>query len=491
MTNGIIERTSISSKVKEFLGDRGIEAYVVGGYVRDSLLNRDTGDVDIAVKADALEIARGLADYLGGRYVPLDESHQVARIVLVDGASRQNLDFSGYSDDIAADLGRRDFTIDAMAVEINQWPEGFVERYLIDPFNGYRDLVERKLRVVRNGVFRDDPARLLRGVRLAGELDMTIEENTKLLLRRDADLLIDVPGERIREELVRLLDLPKASVLLQQIDELSMLTVICPELESSRGFSQPPEHYWDVLSHSLNAVAAVEFLLNQGKWEFGNEEILSHMPWSESLAQHFESSVTSDSNRAVMLKLAALFHDVSKPQTMTVDDDGRWRFLGHAKEGALITRSVLERLRFSKREVALAEIEVYYHLRPAQMSTEGLPTRRAIFRYFRDTDGAGIDILYLALADFLATLGPHLDVYRWRRQTQLVDYVLSEFERQENISVWPRLIDGHDIINLFGIEPGPRLGRLLGQVQESQAAGEVTTREQAIDLVRRQLTLDR
>ena len=121
------------------------------------------------------------------------------------------------------------------------------------------------------------------------------------------------------------------------------------------------------------------------------------------------------------------------------------------------------------------------------MSNDGFPTRRAIYRYFRDTGETGIDILFLSLADHLATRGPSLDLAEWRKHAQLVEYVLSQRFQGEGEVAPPKLVNGHALINVFGLNPGPKIGELLELVREAQASGELTTREEALAFVRKQL----
>jgi poly(A) polymerase len=224
----------------------------------------------------------------------------------------------------------------------------------------------------------------------------------------------------------------------------------------------------------METVAALERLLK------------SDLPLA-TLAPHFEEEIGSGVNRSTLLKLAALLHDIAKPKTKSIGEDGRTHFLGHAKEGAIIVGGILERLRFSGREIKMVQKMVEYHLRPGQMSNEGLPSHRAIYRYFRDTADVAIDILILGLADHLATRGPNLDPLSWEKHVELVEYILSEHTKEESIVNPPKLINGHDIIEHFGLNPGPQIGKLLEVVREAQGAGEITTREEALALVRRQL----
>jgi poly(A) polymerase len=485
------------TRVGRFFHERGVTAHVVGGFIRDWLLGRDTADIDLALSADVLDFGPKLADTLGGRFVLLDSLNRIARIVLIDEKGlRWQLDLSTVEGSIEQDLARRDFTINAMAIDLKQLPELLTvlgtpgvpaarPPVLIDPFDGWSDLRQNVIRIFGEGCFTADPVRLLRAVRLAAELGFRIDERTETFIRRDSRLVSAVAGERVREELLRLLAVAGSGRLLLYLDRLGLLSVMFPELESTRGVEQLREHFWDVFEHSVRTVAAVEFLLREGTWEFGSEEVLAMVPWSEELAAHFDQEVSIGSTRRVLLKLASLLHDIAKPQTKTVEPSGRVRFLGHAREGATIAGGILDRLRFSTREIKLVETVIENHLRPGQMSQEGLPTRRAIYRYFRDTGDAGIDTLFLSLADHLATRGPQLDMSGWREHAELVAYVLAHQSQEET---WPsKLVDGHDIINIFGVAPGPKVGEVLEAVREAQAAGELKTREEALALVNRLL----
>jgi len=477
---------SLLTEVSRFLTQQGIESYIVGGFVRDVLLERDTADIDIAVAGNALEIASRVADNLGGKYVLLDKVNRVGRVVLRD--ERQwGIDFSTVEGSIEQDLRRRDFTIDAMAVDLRQLGKECTEIQLIDPFHGWDDLHQGVIRVVAETAFTSDAARLLRAVRLAAELGFSVDKGTEALVRCHSHLISGVAGERVREELLRLLAVPRAGQFLSYLDELGLLTALIPELAQAKGVSQPRVHFWDVFDHSIQTVVAVDFLLRQGEWQYAGKEVLAAVPWSTALAQHFDQAVSSGSTRGLLLKLAALLHDVAKPQTKSIDASGRARFLGHDREGAAIASGILERLRFSTKEIKLVEIMVRYHLRPTQLSHEGLPTPRAVYRYFRDTGEAGVDVLFLSLADHLATRGPHLKPDHWQEHTQIVEYVLAQRFQEERVIVPPRLVSGDDVINIFGMSPGPRIGELLEAVREAQASGELATREEALSYIREHL----
>jgi poly(A) polymerase len=482
--------SSVLTAVNDFLTKQGVKSYLVGGFVRDVLLRRDTADIDIAVAADAVEIAPQVADALGGKFVLLDEVNKVSRVVAADkkapSGGRWQLDFSTFQGSIEQDLARRDFTIDAIAVGLG----GVTKDYdvpLIDPFDGWNDLQNGVIRAVSETAFQSDAARLLRAVRLAAELGFSLERQTEALVRRNCQLIAAVAGERLREELLRLLSVPQSQRFLTYLDDLGLVTAIIPELAKAKGVKQPKEHFWDVFDHSIETVIAVDFLLHEGSWEYADDEVLAIAPWSEVLAQHFAQQVSSGSTKRSLLKLAALLHDVAKPQTKAIGEDGRMHFLGHAKLGAALAVDILERLRFSGKEIKLVEVMVRQHLRPGQMGQEELPTQRAIYRYFRDTGEAGIDTLFLSLADHLATRGPRLNLNDWQEHAQMVEYVLAQHFEQQRLVIPAKLVDGHDLIHIFGLSPGPKIGQLLEAVREAQASGKVATREEALAFVRERL----
>jgi poly(A) polymerase len=471
----------VLNKISRFLAAKEIPAYIVGGFVRDGLLGRDTDDIDIAVDADALEVASQAADACDGRFVPLDDVNLIGRVILPQ--EKLQVDFTAFRGDITEDLARRDFTIDAMAIELKGGTAPDFNS-IIDPFKGQDDLRHRTVRAVNDNIFRDDAVRLLRAVRLAAELGFNIDTHTEKLISRDSPLISRVAGERVREELLRLLALPGAGPRLFQLDKLGLLTALFPELDASRGVEQPKEHAWDVFDHALQTVAALEFILRESPWEYAGKEVLAPVPWSERLSKHFDRAISSGSTGRSLLKLAALLHDIAKPETRVIED-GRTRFLGHADIGAATSAAIMERLRFSRREIQLVALLVKYHLRPTQMSHEGMPTDRAIYRYFRDTGEAGIDLLYLCLADHLAARAAALDSDEWREHCRMTEYVLDKHFAEADTVAPPKILDGYEIMSIFSLEPGPVIGRLLEELKEARAAGEITTREEAVAYVKR------
>ena len=474
----------VLEKVTEFLAGEGVAAYLVGGFVRDSLLDRQSADLDIAVGAPAPDLARRGAEVLGGKYVLLDRENGVARVVISGKGRRWYCDFAGLRGSIEEDLAHRDFTIDAMAVRLVG--DG---NKIIDPFAGRRDLETGLVRAVGPDVFRNDPVRMLRAVRLAAEFGFQVEEGTAALVQESAHLVARTAGERVREELMRTLAPAGAASHVRYLDRLGLLLAIIPELGPTRGCRQPKEHYWDVFDHSLEAVTALERLLRKG--DGGGEAAVSRALWSPVMSRYFDRKVRGFPRR-VLLKFAALLHDIAKPRTRSFDEEkGRVRFLGHSQEGEDLAMEIMGRLRFSRLEKAMVGGVIHHHLRPTQLTNDDLPSSRAIYRYYRDTADVALDTLFFSLADHWATRGPKLDLEAWDDHVRVVEYIIKERERGQGTVSPPKLIDGHDLIDLLGDAPGSRIGRVLEMVREAQAAGEVSGRDEALALAKEHLDLER
>jgi putative nucleotidyltransferase with HDIG domain len=310
-------------------------------------------------------------------------------------------------------------------------------------------------------------------------------------MRERAACLDGIAAERQREELVRMLSTGRASWSLRTLDELALLERILPEVAATRGVEQPKEHYWDVFDHSLETVEALDFLLSEHppeetRWATFWRELWGPLGWLPGGRDHFRREVSEGHPRLALLKLGALLHDVAKPETKTVDSKGRVRFFGHAAAGARVAGDIMERLRFSTRETHLVCLLAEEHLRPGQLGGEGgPPSRRALFRFFRDTGDAALDVLLLSLADHLAARGPRMRVASWRNHVAYVNHVMARRHQEESLVEPPRLLTGHEVMDALGVEPGPEVGRLLRAVEEALGAGEIHTREEALALVRR------
>jgi poly(A) polymerase len=446
----LVPQGSMAARVCRFLQDRSVKAYLVGGYVRDRLLGQESHDVDFAIEGDALGLARTVADWMRGPFVPLDEERGTGRVVTHDEhGQRVFIDFVVLQGrDITEDLSRRDFTIDAIALDIND-----LSRF-IDPYDGRGDLEAGLVRAVSEAAFRDDPLRTLRAVRLAAELNLRIESRTEERIRRDADLIAAVSAERVRDELSKTLAQSGAASSLRYLDELGLLRVILPETEGVKGMDQ--------FERSLEVVKALEHL----------HTTVLHSPisilHSDSLLSHLSQFTSGDRQRLVLLKLVA--------------------FLCGVAEHVKLVGLALRRLRFSRGEVGLGRTIAAHRGRLGQLRPVKTVTRRDVYRFFRDTGEAGLDLLLLFLADRWAAQEVRSDLDQWEGDVKFAAALLRDYyERHTEVISPPKLVSGDDLMETFGLEEGPRLGELLEAVREAQAAGEIRTRREALDYVKRVL----
>ena len=207
-------------------------------------------------------------------------------------------------------------------------------------------------------------------------------------------------------------------------------------------------------------------------------------PFAQQIAAHLRETLVDERSRAILLKLAALLHDVGKANTGKVEEDGRIRFFGHDREGAMLAARALRRLHFGGREVRLVQTVVRHHMRPLHLAKLEEITDRASYRFFRDTGGAGVDVLLLALGDNLALVHDGENLDQWVRICGVVGTLLRDYyERHDQIVEPEPLLSGNDLLERFGMEPGPAVGRMLQTLHEAQAIGEVSTEEQALHLV--------
>ena len=482
------EQRRLLERLTTFFEARAVSAHATGGFLRDALLGLPARDLDVALAGDSLAVGRELAGELGGHFVTLDEGRGHARIVLPDGDV--TIDLTPVPGTIEDDLRRRDYTIDALGAPLPEVAAGAVE--VIDPTGGLADLEARLVRATSEEALREDRLRPLRGARIAAQLGFEIETSTREMISRHAARVAEAAPERQRGELMRMLAAPQAVPGMRLLDELGLLSAVLPEMDVTRGVEQPKEHHHDVFGHSIAAVDALDALLadepsadkrNGRLWR----ELWSALEWWDGGRDYFREPVAAGTPRRALVKLCGLLHDIGKPATKTFEESGRMRFFGHSDAGAEIAGRLMRRLRFSGREREIVMRMIEAHLRPVQMAQDRAPTKRAVYRYFRATGEAGVDTLFLSLADHLATVGPNVSREGFRAHVAVVSHILQLRFADEGVTSPPKLVSGDDLMRELGLEPGALLGELLEAVREAQAGGDVSTREEALELARRRL----
>jgi len=476
-------------KIQAALADS--EVYLVGGAVRDILLGRLTHDMDFVTTAGGIRAARRAADALGGAYFPLDQERDTGRVVLTgDGGERQVFDFNALrGPDLESDLRARDFTVNAIALNLNDLSQ------LIDPLGGASDLVNRRLRICSPNAFQDDPLRTLRAVRMASAFKLTMEPQTRKALEPAVPGLARVSPERLRDELFKILDSPHPHISLKILDRIGALPYSLPELPALKGVGQSPPHMLDVWEHTLDVLRYLESLLAVLQPE-PNEDLSASLfmglvsmrlgRYRQELAAHLSTPLNLDRGLRPLLFFAALYHDIAKPHTREEEPGGRVRFFGHDEAGVNQVQARGRALHLSVAECERLKLIVRHHMRPLLLAQgDQEPSRRAVYRFFRDTGPAGVDIALLSLADVRATYGQNLTNEVWSRQLDVVRSLLEAWwERQEEAVSPPALLSGHEVMRFLNIEPGPVVGDLLETLREAQATGQVKDREEAYTFLR-------
>lgn len=461
--------------------------YLVGGAVRDMLRGESAHDLDFAVSGGAIALARRVADALGGNFFVLDEERDTGRVLWKTGDGELVVDFAALrASDLEGDLRGRDFTINAMALD------AAAPDRLIDPLHGAQDLRDNVLRACSPDSFRDDPLRVLRAVRQSVGLHLRIEPATLRALKAEAPRLADCSAERRRDELFRMLEGSRVAVCVRLMDAVGALPAVLPELSGLKGVDQTAPHVYNVWEHTLATVQNLEALLGVLSGSYVEDSASGLMlglavmrlgRFRTKFEDHLQARALNPlrSERGLLF-LAALYHDIGKPAALTVEPDGRTRFLDHDAIGAHMLSVRAQRLALSNPEVEQLVRVVRQHMRVHFLAREaGLPSSRSIYRFYRPVGEAGMDVCLLSLADMLATYGPNLTVDDWKRELDIVRVLMEGwFERAAEVVAPPRLVTGAELIAAFDLTPGPVVGRALDALQEAQAAGEVSDREQAL-----------
>jgi putative nucleotidyltransferase with HDIG domain len=446
------------------------EAWIVGGAVRDAALERDVTDLDLAVAGDPATAARAVAREGDGHVFELSSEFATWRAVARDRSWQ--LDATALrGETIEADLGARDFTLGAVAVPLAGGEP-------IDPHDGFGDLSRRLLRVVSEDSFRDDPLRLLRAARLAADLGLELDAGTASLAKAQAELAAEPAGERRLAELRRLVGGPDPLRGVGLLDELGLTAVVLPELDALRGVEQGPNHHLDVYGHTL-AVLERTLEVEADLERFAGERA------AETQAL-LDEPLADEMSRRTALRFGALLHDIGKPASRG-EHDGYVTFIGHDTVGAEVVGGICRRLRAGGRLTRHLQALTLHHLRLGFLVHEApLPPRR-VHEYLRATQPVAADVTLLTVADRLSARGsgPFATEQAIEAHLTLARQMLAAALDWHRDGPPEPLLRGDELAAELGIAHGPELGDLLAELEAAQYAGEVGTREEALERARR------
>lgn len=473
--------------LQDVLRESPSEIYIVGGAVRDALLHRPLKDVDLATSGDGIRLARQIANHFKGDFFVLDAERGVGRALVDAPEGRLILDVAGFrGDGLYADLIDRDFTINAMAADVRA-----DLALVIDPLGGEPDINSKQLRRCRPGAILNDPIRSLRAVRQGAQLGFRIEADTLREVKQSVPLLADASPERVRDEFFKLLSLARPVGALRIADQVGALGVVLPEVTLLHGLPQSEPHLFDGWQHTLMVVENLSNILATlayhrsdnltGAFGLGMLAIALDR-YRAQIQEHVNTNWPNERPHRALLMLAALLHDAGKPATAQQDDNDRWRFIGHETVGAELAEARATDLRLSNSERERLVAIVQNHMRPLLLDD---PTPRAIHRFWRHLGAAGVDVCLLSLADYLGARGATLNQDDWLVMVERTRVLLQAyFDQHDTLVAPPVLVDGHMLMQTFGLKSGPMIGQLLDLIREGQVSGEIHTAEDALAAAR-------
>jgi poly(A) polymerase len=495
----------ILKSINEIISASGSRGYIVGGWLRDKLLRRSPGDVDLVVEvaADVSVLKKWLevAHKLNGTLVVLDEQRGLYRLVLPAGDGKIQVDIDVMDGGtLDTNLKSRDFNINALALPLSAGLDGELdEGQVVDPLGGLADLWAGLIRACGPDAIASDPLRALRAFRFAAQLGFSIEPRTIALIKHCCRLVTGCAGERLWDEFSAILELRSVAVLRRMEQETGLLEQIIPEIKPLKGLAQGGHHVEDAWEHSLKTLEQFEVFWTEQGLAAGNRvvplrekgageglwaEILSGIT-AEHIAGYLKGYITRARTRVPVFKLACLLHDVGKQFSRRYAGNGKYTFYGHHQAGVSVVQAVAERLKMSGREKSVLAALVGGHMDPLFLYKAAPPTPLAIQRFFKRAGQEAPGLLLLSLADICSTrlaAGREKEAKAYAAFIQ--NMLLKYFNEYDVIVQPPRLLNGHEVSALLGINPSPEVRRVLELLADAQVEGKVKTRAEAEAFVR-------
>ena len=471
------------SEVINLAKETETDVYVVGGYIRDILLKKKSLDIDLVVSEKAESFAKKLAKKINGKCFILHSDLQVYRVAVINNPDLEYIDISlMQGKNIEDDLSRRDFTINALAVKIENFDN--IKKNVIDCFDGIKDLKKKEIKVVSKKVFNDDPLRMLRAFRFASEYNFKISKETLSLIKKSSSKIITVAGERIKNELFRILNNKKSSQYIAAIDECGLLEKMFPVItkmkKSAKNFYYHPKGLFQHCFQTYEALEKIFIKLDK------------YFPQSKDiLEQHLNEPFSENVNKKNLLKFIAVFHDCAKPECAKRMDN-KMRFLGHEELGAKKTAQIMKELKMSNKEIEFAKAIISEHMRPSNLAKSEVITNRAQMRLFRDIKENTPYLLILAMSDWHSYKTLKKKIYSpkvLKQQEKSVAKLILGYYDFVNNKPKDKIIDGNILMKELKLKPGKIIGELLQYINNAYEEGRIKDKTQALKYAKTQLTV--
>lgn len=458
-----IENDYVIKQIKPYLKD--VEAYIVGGFVRDVLLNKKSPDRDLIIcNCDVEKFSRELSDKLNAHFIELDSINKIYRIVLENKIDYIDITMP-IENDFEKDIKRRDLTINAIAYNLNT-------SEVVDLVGGVDDIKNKKIKGICDKNFEDDPLRLLRIFRFYAKTGFDIDESLIELSKKLYKRINEPAKERVTVELLKMFEGKYCDLALLKLDECGILEEIFPIYKEVKTIPPNSHHHLDLIHHLIESVRQVQII-----YEKSSEEVKAYL----------ETVKYGSVQELAFLKLATFLHDIGKPSCWTIEEDThRHRFIKHDEIGSKLVVPILKDLKFSKKQIQYVQTLIKYHIYPSSLVSAEDVTDKAFMKFYRKMDGFVIDVIILAMADRLSARGEKITEEIVRKNINGLTNLLNDYlKMRKDIKPLEKLLDGRDIMELLKIKQGPKLGEIINLLKEAQISGNVTTKEEAIDFVKK------
>lgn len=456
-------------KLLKTLKKLNTDAVLVGGSVRNLLMGIPVNDWDFVVPEKALDMAKELSHITNSTFVLLDEELEIARLVPRNN-KKIYLDFALSRGNLMKDLALRDFTINAIAIDMKTGE-------IIDPSGGMKDMEKQLIRASQERNITDDPLRILRAYRMKAQFGFCIDEDTLQWMMKHKNMLQQVSFERIRDEIFKILSTPHSAKIMEEMYDAGILQVIIPEMLPMDGMKQNSFHKFDVLRHSFVTYDEMEKLILQTPFP---------LPHEDKIRDYLSASAGGDRNILQLLKFSTLLHDVGKPISQQVNHLGHLYYRGHPIEGKILWNNIARRFRLSNHEINMGGKFIEYHLEPIMVvkQEEGRLRQERLHRFFRNSGKSLPGIILLTWGDVEAGQGKSITREIIDIHHEYCRKMLNLYFTGDRLASPPIYMTGREIMELLEIPPGRKVGEIRKSLEEAAALGDVNSREEAEEFCR-------
>ncbi len=458
----IIENDEIIKKIKPYLKE--VQAYIVGGFVRDVFLGKLSPDRDLIICTENIELfAKNLSDVLNAYFIELDSENKIYRLVLEDKINYIDITCP-IENNLEKDIKRRDLTINAVAYDINN-------SKFIDYTGGIKDIKNKIIKGISDKNFTDDPLRLLRIFRFHAKTGFEPDKHLTEITKKEYKNINLPAKERINTEIIKMFEGDYCSSALLKMDEAMLLEEIFPIYKEVKKIPPNSHHHLDLFHHLLETVNQLQIIYKNA---------------DEIIKLHLDKQDFGGVKRIAFLKLAGFLHDIGKPSCWTIEEDtGRHRFIKHDEIGSKLSVQILKDLKFSNKQIDYIKTLIKYHIYPSMLVSAPDANEKAFMKYYRKMNDCVIDNILLAMADRLSARGEKVTKEMVENNINNLTKLLNNyFEVRKDIKPLEKLLDGTDVMEILKIKQGPQIGEILNKLQEAQLNGLIRNKDEAVIFVR-------